>query len=232
MLSGRAEGGHAGRLETRQAAVDLKGIGVQGNGCLRIDESCHPPKVTWRQNRHVGFDFHSKDQDKIEETRRALEAFHAEAIALGGASAPTLDAADLEELGTPLDADPNDEEHHRRTKYDAYMSRIKLLKDEAVHDGYVLNLASEVDFRHFVRSAPQIRKGNLVLMDNGNLRAIWKDGHEARLGLQFLGGRMVQYVIFKRRKKQQPISRVTGRDSLEGFERLIHAFELHSLLYE
>ena len=143
-----------------------------------------------------------------------------------------MSSAILEEPGTPLDADPNDEAHHRRKKYDAYMSRMKLLKDEAVHDGYVLNLASEVDFRHFVRSAPEIRKGNLVLMDNGNLRAIWKDRHEARLGLQFLGGRMVQYVIFKRRKKQQPISRVTGRDSLEGFERLIHAFELHSLLYE
>ena len=69
-------------------------------------------------------------------------------------------------------------------------------------------------------------------MDNGNLRAIWKDEHGARLGLQFLGGRMVQYVIFKRRKKEQPVSRVTGRDSLEGFERQIHAFELHSLLYE
>ena len=188
--------------------------------------------MTWMQNRRVGFDFHSKGHDKIEETRRALVAIHDEAIALDGASNPTPDAADVEEPGTPLDADRNDETHYGRKKHDAYMSRMKLLKDEAVHDGYVLNLASEVDFRHFVRSAPEIRKGNLVLMDNGNLRAIWKDGHEARLGLQFLGGRMVQYVIFKRRKKQQPISRVTGRDSLEGFERLIHAFELHSLLYE
>ena len=92
--------------------------------------------------------------------------------------------------------------------------------------------ASEIDFTHFVRSAPDIRRGNLVLMDNGNLRAIWKDQHGARLGLQFLGGRMVQYVIFKRRREEQLISRATGRDSLEGFERQIHAFELHSLLYE
>jgi hypothetical protein len=42
----------------------------------------------------------------------------------------------------------------------------------------------------------------------------------------------VQYVIFKRRQKEQSISRVTGRDSLEGLERQISAFELHSLLYE
>ena len=136
------------------------------------------------------------------------------------------------EPGTPSDAGPDHEAHGSSTKHDAYMLRIRLLKDEAVHDGYVLNLASEIDFRHFVRSAPDIRRGNLVLMDNGNLRAIWKGNNGARLGLQFLGGRMVQYVIFKRRKKEQPISRVTGRDTLEGLERQIHAFELHSLLYE
>ena len=232
MLSERAEAGHAGRLNTPPAALDLKGSDVQGNGCLRIDESCHPPRVIWRSNRHVGFSFRSEDHEKVEEARRALEALYAEAIALGGTSNPTLDAANLEDPDTPSDIGPIDEVHHRRKKLAAYMSRMKRLQDEAVHDGYVLNLASEIDFRHFVRSAPDIRRGNLVLMDNGNLRAIWKDEHGARLGLQFLGGRMVQYVIFKRRKKEQPISRVTGRDSLEGFERQIHAFELHSLLYE
>ena len=126
---------------------------------------------------------------------------------------------------------PVKEADHPRIKYDAYMSRMRLLQDEAVHDGYVLNLASEIDFRQFVWSAPDIRKGNLVLMDNGNLRAIWKDD-QARLGLQFLGGRMVQYVIFKRRKQGHPISRVTGRDSLEGLKRQIDAFELYTLLYE
>jgi len=69
-------------------------------------------------------------------------------------------------------------------------------------------------------------------MDNGNLRAVWKDEQGAHLGLQFLGGGMVQYVIFKRRRQEQPVSRVSGCDSLEGLERQIDAFELHSLLCE
>ena len=43
---------------------------------------------------------------------------------------------------------------------------------------------------------------------------------------------MAQYVIFKRRSQELPISRVVGRDSLEGLERQFHAFDLHSLLYE
>ena len=67
-------------------------------------------------------------------------------------------------------------------------------------------------------------------MDNGNLRAIWKDEQGTRLGLQFLGDGMVQFVIFKRRKQGQPISRVSGRDSLEGLKWVIVTYELHSLL--
>ena len=232
MLSEKADAGHAGRLNTPPASLDLKDSDVQGNGCLQIDESCHPPRVIWRPNRYVGFSLRSEDNEKVEESRRALEAFHAEAIALGGAYNPTLDAASLEHPDTPSDIGPIDEAHHKRKKLAAYILRMKLLQDEAVHDGYMLNLASEIDFTHFARLASDIRRGNLVLMDNGNLRVIWKDEHGARLGLQFLGGRMVQYVIFKRRREEQPISRVTGRDSLEGFERQIHAFELHSLLYE
>ena len=117
------------------------------------------------------------------------------------------------------------------TKYDAYMPRLKYLQDEAVHDGHELNLASEIDFQNFVQSDPDIRRGNLVLMDNGNLRATWKDEHGTRLSLQFLGGGMVQFVLFKRRRQGQLVSRVSGRDSLGGLKWQIVAFELNSLLY-
>ena len=205
MLSGHAEAGHAGKLDGLSAVMDLNGSSVRGDGCLRIDESCHPPKMIWSPNRRIGLNFHIANHEKVDESSRILEGFHAEAIALRGANDPRIDA---------------------------YTSRLELLRDEAAYDGYVLNLASEIDFKQFVREAPKIRDGNLVLMDNGNLRAIWKDERGARLGLQFLGGRMVQYVIFKRRQKEQPVSRVAGRDSFEGLERQINAFELHSLLYE
>jgi len=146
-----------------------------------------------------------------------LARFNSEAVAFDSAGNPLLDAAELGVLGE---------------KAAAYTSRIQFLKNEAVDEGYVLNLPSEIDFWQFVRSSPDIRKGSLVLMDNGNLRAIWKDDEGSRLGLQFLGGRMVQYVIFKWRNSGQPISRVTGRDSLEGLARQIDAFELWSLLGE
>ena len=160
-----------------------------------------------------------------------MERYSAETVAMGGAGTPAIGASDPEGIGDELEEGPNAEAHFSHTRHDPYLPRLKFLRDEAVHDGYVLNPVSEIDFRDFVRSAPDIRKGNLVLMDSGNLRAIWKDENGTRLGLQFLGGRMVQFVIFKRRRQGQPISRVSGRDSLEGLERQIVAFELNSLLY-
>ena len=231
MLSGQAEAGHASRLDSLPVAMNLKNLSVHGGGDFRIDEGCHPPRMILIPSRHIGLTFFSQDDDQVEETFLALVEINAELVALGETRNPTFDAVSRQGLGDKLDAGPSEEADHPRIKYDAYMSRMRLLQDEAVHDGYVLNLASEIDFRQFVWSAPDIRKGNLVLMDNGNLRAIWKD-EQARLGLQFLGGRMVQYVIFKRRKQGQPISRVTGRDSLEGLKRQIDAFELYTLLYE
>ena len=107
----------------------------------------------------------------------------------------------------------------------------KALRADAAQDVYGLNLASERDFGHFIRSEPFIRKGNLVLMDNGNLRAVWKGEDGTHIGLQFLGGRMVQYVIFKRRSATEAVSRVAGRDSFEGVKRQIQAFDLQSLIY-
>ena len=118
-------------------------------------------------------------------------------------------------------------------KIQAYRTRIEELCAAAEQDGYLLSSVSGDDFWSFVLSEPQLRRGNLVLMENGNLRLVWKeDGKEMHLGLQFLGKGMVQYVIFKRRKAMCPISRAAGRDTFEGLKRQIDSFELHSLLYE
>ena len=116
----------------------------------------------------------------------------------------------------------------QQTQSQAYSTRISELRDLAADDGYSLSSASEADFWRFIRSEPRLRRGNLVLIDNGNLRAVWKDGHENQMGLQFLGESMVQYVIFKRREPDHPISRVAGRDTLKGLKRQIDVFELGS----
>ena len=114
----------------------------------------------------------------------------------------------------------------------AYRSRIRTLCADAADEGYSVRSASERGFWNFVSGMPHLRKGDVVLMDNGNLRAVWKDEKGTHLGLQFLGEGVVQYVIFKRRNRSRQISRVTGRDTLEGFKFQIDAYQLHSLLYK
>ncbi len=118
------------------------------------------------------------------------------------------------------------------TRTKVYSTRVSALRHTAEQDGYFPSLASEFDFWSFIELDTRLRKGNLVLMDNGNLRAVWKDDQKTHLGLQFLGGGMVQYVIFKQREATQSVSRVAGRDTFDGVKRQIKAFDLHALLYQ
>ena len=119
-----------------------------------------------------------------------------------------------------------------QVKFRAYKARIEELREFAAEDGFQAKSESLIDFWKFIRSEQRIRRGNLVLIDNGNLRAVWKDNQGTYLGLQFLGGEMVQYVIFKQRGTTKPISRVAGRDNFDGLKRQIGAFDLDSLLYK
>ncbi len=113
----------------------------------------------------------------------------------------------------------------------AYERRIKVLKEQAELDGYSLNFASEGAFFDFLQKNLIIRRGRLVLMENGNLRAIWKSERETHIGLQFLANQSIQYVIFTRRKPQLPVSRVSGRDTMDGIMKQIEAFDLGDVLY-
>ena len=119
---------------------------------------------------------------------------------------------------------------HIRDTDAAYTRRIAVLKEQAERDGYSLNQASKEAFFEFLKTNPLIRRGRLVLMENGNLRAVWKGEKETHIGLQFINARSIQYVIFTRRAPRYPVSRVSGRDTLEGLKRQIEAFDLKSVL--
>ena len=64
-------------------------------------------------------------------------------------------------------------------------------------------------------------------MDNGNFRAVWQDKNGDHLGVQFLGERMAEYVIFKQRQSAGSVSRVAGIDTLEGLIAQLQAFDLN-----
>jgi len=119
-----------------------------------------------------------------------------------------------------------------RNKFRSYMKRIEELCGYAIEDGFRLGLSSLIDFSRFVVLEPKIRRGSLVLIDNGNLFAEWQNCEGAKLGLEFLGDGMIQYVIFKNRKSALQTSRIYGLDTFEEVRHQIKTFNLGSLLYE
>ena len=112
----------------------------------------------------------------------------------------------------------------------AYRDRVRILSRLGIAEGIELYSASEEDFYSFVKSAPFSRRASLVLIDNGNLRAVWRNDDGSHVGIQFRGGQTASYVIFKRRSAASGISRVAGTDTLDGVKRQIRAFGLEALL--
>ena len=98
----------------------------------------------------------------------------------------------------------------------AYTQRIEELHNEAALDGIEVSRTSERDFWSFVRLGDPDRRAGVVLLDNGNFRAVWEAHDASHVGIQFLGDGRAEYVIFSRRPATTEISRVTGIDTLHG----------------
>ena len=113
----------------------------------------------------------------------------------------------------------------------AYDDRISVLEEQAYSEGYFLNSGSKETLQDFFRNNPFIRLGRLALLENGNLRAVWKDDDASHIGLQFLDNGLIQYVLFKQRHTDLPVSRAYGRDTPLGILQQIFAFELGEILY-
>ena len=123
------------------------------------------------------------------------------------------------------------ERTRRRSRiFEEYSARIGVLRSYGGFEEITVEAASERDFWYFVKSKSFTRKAQLVLMDSGNLRAVWKSPDGTHLGLQFLGRGRAEYVIFKCRPATSDVSRVAGVDTLDGVARQIDAFDLASLV--
>lgn len=112
----------------------------------------------------------------------------------------------------------------------SYMHRILELHRYAFEDKIQMNRASEQDFWAFVGSTSLANEAAIFLMDNGNLRAVWKDDKGGHAGIHFFGDHQVEYVIFKRRAVNDFVSRVAGHDTLAGVRSLLFAFDLDGLV--
>ena len=112
----------------------------------------------------------------------------------------------------------------------SYQRRIAQLRSFAEEDGIELSAPSEDDFFDFACNEPQTKAASLVLLDNGNLRAVWRSGQE-EVGVQFYGGGSLQYLI-SREGDDGKITHTARRGTFEEFSAAIEGAGLGGLLYE
>ncbi len=114
--------------------------------------------------------------------------------------------------------------------FQAFDDRIEELKVLAAKEGDSLNQNSLNNFLEFYKRNLLLKYERLVLMENGNLRAVWKGKQGEHIGFQFLQDGFIQFVIFKKRDSNSVVSRIYGRDTVDGIMNLIKAFEIKNII--
>ena len=111
-----------------------------------------------------------------------------------------------------------------------YEKRIETLRGLAADEEITVNDTSVGDFRYFVGSVVPSENAQLIVMDNGNLRAVWKNDDAGHLGLQFLGDQQVQYVVFRKGGPEGKVYRLAGESSFDEMRKTIEVWGLSSLM--
>ncbi len=113
-----------------------------------------------------------------------------------------------------------------------YEKQIETLKEYARDDGYDLHEDSYANFIKFFANYSQLVRADVVLLDNGNLRAIWKGKNGGEIGLQFLTDSHVQYVLFSESGPKDTTSKPYGRGGFEETMKEIKNFGLYNIMFE
>jgi hypothetical protein len=130
-----------------------------------------------------------------------------------GSSTPLLDDASE----NPLESYLAEAVAKRQLRYKIERQiedRSRELRVDAQISGDAISDGSVIDFREFIQSVGATRQPSVFLLDNGNVRALWRSADGQQIGLQFLGGGRVQFVIFAQRDNPRMMMRSAGIDSL------------------
>ena len=123
----------------------------------------------------------------------------------------------------------------RRGPYhDVYKSRITEIRGFAEDDEdiEVVNENSISDFWSFIEDNPCSRRAGLVLLDNGDLRAVWRENGGNNVGLEFQGNGTILYVMFKRYSDGKKTVRDAGITTFDGVVRKLREMDLLSFVNE
>ena len=144
---------------------------------------------------------------------------------------------DLTQLDVETAPSPKATEHlietHKETAgiHARIRQRIELLKEIGEEEEIAYNANSEQDLWRFLKRLSFIKSPKLFLLDNGNLRAVWKGDGGKHIGLQFLGDEQIQFVIFSKRGEHNNMARIRGRDDFAGIARQLDASAIGDVIY-
>lgn len=118
------------------------------------------------------------------------------------------------------------------THSQAYEERIQALRGYAAEDDDIekVNEDSINDFWAFTKAVAFSRQAGLVLLDSGDLRAVWRANAGHHIGLRFMGNQEILYVIFKRGAEGRIAERAVGKDSFDGVVKQIKKLDFFSFV--
>ena len=109
--------------------------------------------------------------------------------------------------------------------------RLRELHVDALRNAEPVSDSSLADLRAFLNSLPLIERPAIFLLDDGNLRAVWRNAAKEQVGLQFLGQGVVQFVMFVSRQRPPIMSRDAGIDALANIRARIEGNDCARLLF-
>ena len=112
-----------------------------------------------------------------------------------------------------------------------YADRLDQLYELGREDDIEINSQSEQDFLEFACAETPTKLASLVLLNGGNLRALWEDDFGQEVCVQFYGNGEIQYLISMDSEKGRTVLEARQGD----FGDLLDAVEskrLGHLLYE
>jgi hypothetical protein len=119
----------------------------------------------------------------------------------------------------------------RRQMQTQIEDRLRELHVDALLTGEPFCEGSLADFHVFVDPLRLAIRPSIFLLDNGNLRGLWKNETNEQVGLQFLGRGAVQFVMFALRKNPRMMMRDFGVDAISAIRERIRANDCDHLLF-
>jgi hypothetical protein len=108
---------------------------------------------------------------------------------------------------------------------------LRELHVDALRNAEPFSESSLADLRSFLASLSQIVRPAIFLLDDGNLRAVWRNAAKEQIGLQFLANGIVQFVMFVKRQHPPIMSRDAGTDALANMRARIEGNGCAHLLF-